>query len=277
MGGHLDRMNAHGTYVYCLVAAARRPSLRGSPKGLAGTGLVRLLALPPDAETSSRRVRLQQWLIVADAPLNMYGEAAINQKLSDLDWISRAAIAHEAVVESFIGASALLPMKLFTIFTSDERAVDHIRRQQSRIDATLKRVMNQSEWGVRVIIDRVKAAKAATAEKRRSGSRRPSGADYLMNKKAQRDAATELARRARGVVGDLYDELSAHAGDATRRTAAELPVQGGSLLIDAAFLVPRTKTARFQAAVARRARALAPQGYTLSLTGPWPPYSFMRE
>jgi hypothetical protein len=208
---------------------------------------------------------------VADAPLDLYGEDAINNKLNDLDWVSRAAVAHEAVVESFIDAAALLPMKLFTIFTSDERAIEHLSSHRTRIDATLKRVTNQIEWGVRVVIDRAKAAKAKPA------SRTPSGAAYLQGKKSQRDALTELATRARGIVADVYDELAAQAADATKRPAAELPVKGAPLLLDAAFLVPRTRSARFRAAVARRARVLEPHGYTVSLTGPWPPYNFMRE
>jgi gas vesicle protein GvpL/GvpF len=264
-------MNAPGTYVYCLVAAARKPSLGRAPKGLAGTGRLRLL------EVSGGRgsKRLRQWLVVADAPRDAYGEAAINARLGDLDWISRAAVAHEAVVETFINAAALLPMKLFTIFTSDERALEHIARERPRIDAALNRVTDRAEWGVRVVIDRARAAESAAARRRRTS--RSDGAEYLRIKKARRDAAAEVAARARGVVSELFDELSAQARDATRRPAADLPVQGGSLLLDAAFLVARGATSRFRSAVARRARALAPHGYAVSLTGPWPPYSFMRD
>ena len=54
----------------------------------------------------------------------------------------------------FIAAPAVVPMKLFTIFTSDARALDHIARERSRIDAVLKRVTNHLEWGVRVVLDR---------------------------------------------------------------------------------------------------------------------------
>src|SRR5947208_3620245 len=99
---------SRGTYVYCLVAAARRPALRRIPPGLPGTGPIRQLDLDKG-----------RWLVVADAPLDRYGEAAISRRLSDLEWVSRAAVAHEAVIESFIDTAALLPMKLFTIFSSD--------------------------------------------------------------------------------------------------------------------------------------------------------------
>src|SRR5438477_11305247 len=113
--------SATGTYVYCIVAAKRRPRVSRARRGLPGTRPVRLV----DVEAGV-------FLAVADAPLDRYGEAAIHKGLSDLDWVSRAAVAHESIVESFVGETAVLPMKLFTIFTSDERALDHIRGNRAR-------------------------------------------------------------------------------------------------------------------------------------------------
>src|SRR6185503_8411582 len=105
------------------------------------------------------------FMAVADAPLSRYGEAAINRGLKDLDWVSRVAVAHEAVVESFIKETAVLPMKLFTIFTSDDRAMAHVRAERHRIAAVAKRVANHQEWGVRVVLDRARAAAAASRKK----------------------------------------------------------------------------------------------------------------
>src|SRR3954466_11733089 len=104
------------TYVYGVLAAKRRPRLAAARRGLPGTGPVRLL----DAGGGL-------YVVAADAPLSRYNEAAINAGLSDLGWVSRAAMAHERVVETFSGEVAILPMKLFTIFTSDERALAHVR------------------------------------------------------------------------------------------------------------------------------------------------------
>jgi len=52
---------------------------------------------------------------------------------------------------------------------------------------------------------------------------------------------------------------------------------GGPLLLDAAFLVPRARARAFRAQAAREARALAKDGYGLTLTGPWPPYTFVQD
>jgi hypothetical protein len=252
------------TYVYCLVAAPRAPKLGRAAAGLPGAGPLRLLDVGDGL-----------YLVAADVPLARYGETAIRRGLSDLEWVSRAAVAHEAVVESFIDAPAVLPMKLLTIFNSDERAIAHVRTDRGRIDALVKRVANHHEWGVRVVLDRARALKAAAPS--RAGPTATSGVAYLTRKKAVRDASLELAERARESVAALYDRLSAKARAARRQAVSEMPVQGGPLLLDAAFLVPRSRSKTFHALAAREARALSRHGYGVTLTGPWPPYTFVQD
>jgi len=258
---------ATATYAFCVVASATKPRASRTRTPLSGMGPVRLLDIDRGF-----------YLAVADAPLDRYNEEAINRGLSDLDWVSRAAVAHEGIVESFGGASAVLPMKLFTLFTSDDRAIAHVRGERRRIAAAARRVAHHHEWGVRVIFEKARAAAeaASTTVSGQTGSDgHPSGIAYLTRKKAQRDARVERAEHARETVAALYDRLAAHATLARRKTPSELPVKGGPLLLDAAFLVPRTRTKSFQALASREAKSLARLGYGLSLTGPWPPYSFV--
>ena len=261
---------ATATYAFCVVANPTRPRLGRKTAGLPGMGPVRLL----DVDRGL-------FLAVADAPLEQYGEAQINRGLSDLDWVSRAAIAHEAAVESFIAESAVLPMKLFTIFTSDERALDYARGERQRLRAAAKRVANQQEWGVRVILDRARAVRARTATNRAEGRSAPeappSGIAYLTRKKAQRDASAELAEHARETIAALYDRLAARSSAAKRKASGELPVETGPLLLDAAFLVPRARSKSFQSLMARESKSLGRHGYGVTLTGPWPPYSFVQD
>ena len=257
-------MTARATYVYCVVAADRRPRVARVPPGLPGAGPVRILD-----------VQERLFIVVADLPLKRYNEQAISNGLSDLDWVSRVAVAHEAVVESFATATAVLPMKLFTIFTTDDRALAHVRAQRVRISALVKRVADQQEWGVRVILDGRRAA--APAAKRSRTNANDTGASYLTRKKAQRDASRELASRARETVSALFDRLAAKSGDARKRAASQLSATGGPLLLDAAFLVPRKRAALFKASAARESKALARDGYGLTLSGPWPPYSFVQD
>lgn len=258
-------MNA--TYVYCVVSAPRRPRVPAA-RGLPHSSAVRVLDVDHDL-----------YLVVADVPTKEYGEAAINRRLSNLEWVSRAAVAHEAVVESFAEADAVVPMKLFTIFTNDRRAVERVLGDRRRISSVIRRVARQQEFGIRVVLDRPAALRRRAAS-RRTDARTNStatGAGYLARKKAERDAAVELVEHARETVAALYDRLASRSRQAKRRSASELPGEGGPLLLDAAFLVPRARARAFRAQAAREARTLAKNGYGLTLTGPWPPYTFVQD
>ena len=161
------------TYVYCLVRSTRRPVLRvrgGMPAG----GRVRAL-----------EVEKGLWLIVSTVPASDYGEAALARGLQNMDWVGRQAMAHETVIERFLTARAVLPMQLFTMFTSDERAVEHIASSRARIVKVLARVERRVEWGVRLTWDE-QAARDAVERKHVSPRGRvkvASGVDYLARKR----------------------------------------------------------------------------------------------
>ncbi len=130
---------AKATYVYCAVQALRKPNLGRAPSGPPGLGTHRLL----DGGQGL-------WLVVADAPSARFGEASIQRGLHDLKWLSRCAVAHEAVVEYCLRARAVVPMKLFTIFESDFRALAEIgaeTRATRPLDAARG---GGREWGVRI-------------------------------------------------------------------------------------------------------------------------------
>jgi hypothetical protein len=266
VGTHVDELKTprnQGTYVYCVIAGAEPPSLARVPRGLPGTGAVRALSL-------DRRT----WVIVATAPLRLYGETVINRKLSDLDWVARVAVAHERVIESFVDAESLLPMKLLTIFAGDERALEHLRKDRRRLARLLARVAHHDEWGVRVAIDTVRPL---ASDGSRPAAPGPGGVAYLTRKKMQRDRSAELRVHARQVVARLYDRLAEASRSARRRPATDLPAVDRPLLLDAAFLVSRRRAKTFQSRVARERTLMMKQGYRLMLTGPWPAYTFVQE
>ncbi|HEY0512958.1 MAG TPA: GvpL/GvpF family gas vesicle protein [Thermoanaerobaculia bacterium] len=253
------------TYLYCLVRALATPSLSGAPPGLSRLSPPRALDLGGGL-----------WLIVASAPLPEYGSEEIQRRLSDLSWVSERALAHEAVVEHFAGSGAVLPMKLFTLFASDERALAHVGKNRERLDRGLDRVDGRVEWGVRVRLDDARARAVLAAEARTAGPQ-SSGKAFLLRKKLEQDASRELASRLRDEVDTAFAALAAEAAEAVRREPVASPESGGRLLLDAAFLVSVQRGAEFEAIVERCAARLGPRACDVTLTGPWPPYNFIEE
>ena len=256
------------TYVYCLVRSARRPSLRDVPPGMPGGREVRLLEIP-SSQPGRGGAGGREWLIVSTVPERVYGEAALGEGLRQIEWVAPRALAHEAVVEYFLSAPAVLPMQLFTMFKEDDRAVEHVVRDRRRIAAILKRIEHQVEWGLRLSWNPDMPGSSA----KRSAPR--SGADYLARKREQRDLAQARLKQARTQANRIYKAVSREATAAHRRTATEQAAPGSRLLLDAAFLVPARRATTFRAAVGRHARVLEGAGLAVSLTGPWPAYNFI--
>jgi hypothetical protein len=133
------------------------------------------------------------WLVVATVPVTQYGTAPIERRLQNLDWVSRCAMAHEAVVEDAARSGPVVPMKLFTLFSSDERAVAHIVRTRKKLARLFELVAGREEWGVRVSVDERVAARRR-AEGARPG-KTASGTGFLLRKKAREGCRTVGHRR----------------------------------------------------------------------------------
>jgi hypothetical protein len=255
------------TYAYCLIRSAKAPLLRDVPGAMPGASGVRALAAGDGL-----------WAVVSSVPASEYDESALARGLQDLDWVGRRGMAHEGVVEHFLSARAVLPMQLFTLFTSDERALDYIARERRRVDSILGRLDRQLEWGLRLSFDE-QAARAAVEQSHRSRRTRTrsteSGAAYLARKRDLFDVTRVQLTRAKTAADRLYRAMSREATESRRRTATEQATPGSRLLLDAAFLVPTSRAGAFRTALRHNARKLSGSGLVVSLTGPWPPYNFV--
>jgi hypothetical protein len=214
------------------------------------------------------------WLVAADAPLGRYGAAPIERGLRDLKWVSACAMGHESVVEHFARRATVIPMKLFTLFASDERALAHVQRTRRRLDRLIARVGGRQEWGVRLTLDEGRALRALAGA---SGpARAATGTGFLLKKQREHDARHRLQRGARAEAERLFARLVHLADDARHQTPAQ-GVAGLRVLLDAAFLVRAARATAFRAAVVQLGRRLGESGYRLTLSGPWPPYTFVAE
>jgi hypothetical protein len=179
----------------------------GAPAGLPGAGAPRLLPVAAGVH-----------LVVADVPLPEYSAAGIESRLEDLGWVSDRALAHESVVEHFAAHGDVLPLKLFTLFADDNRAVAELAADPGRVERLLDRVGGAEEWGVRVRFSRERARQGAAGDDAPA-----SGRDFLERKRRQRDAARGGAEEARAAAAAAHRRLAAAA-----REAVERPVPPGT-------------------------------------------------
>lgn len=241
-----------GTYVFCLFESASPTQLAGVPDGPRGLGPVRVL-----------RIDGRLWAAVADAPAGRFSEAAIRAALLSVEQVGTAALAHEAVVRFFFRRRAVIPLKMYTIYASDDRVVADLRLQAARLVRLLGRLAGRQEWGVTLAAGRTpRSAKEPAVP--------TSGREYLQ---ARRRAISNATRRSPSdAAGALMRALS--PGTVEQRLVDREPESGGPA-VAAAFLVDRARLPAWRKRMAGLRARLAPDGWKVSVTGPWPAYSFI--
>jgi Gas vesicle synthesis protein GvpL/GvpF len=246
-------------YVYAVVE--RRPSARkvarlpSMPHGDAP----RIVALDDDVS-----------VIVADVPASTYAAAALEARLGDLDWVAKCGAAHHSVADVLADSYVVLPFRLFTIFSTEQKALTTLRKARPRIRRALARVKGRKEWVLRIGRPARLQAGLPTDARHKNTERAKVGTDFLRAKADARKQEAERAARVKNDAVAVFETLRELADESTLR-----PVEPGTnLLVDAAFLVGTGRTSRFQQALKRAAAGLLRDGCQVSLTGPWPPYSF---
>jgi hypothetical protein len=245
------RVREH-VYVYCAVES--RPDalpVEGMPDG----GAPRAVALEPNVS-----------LIVSDVPSGIYNAASVEPRLADLDWVAMAGAAHHAVVDALAHAGhVVLPFRLFTIFSSQDTALDTFTAALPAMRRAFERVRGRQEWVLRIGKPDPARAGAPPAD-----GAAASGTGFLRAKAEARREALARAERVRHDAQASFDAVAELADAATAR-----PVDpSGSLLCDGAFLVRPSRVDALRDALTRSAELLLKEGCPVSLTGPWPPYSF---
>ena len=242
-------------YVFCIVECSGQPSLPDGLPTLPSGGVPRALVLAPGV-----------WLAVADVPLNEYSKSAIEQCLQDLDCVSMRAVAHEATIAGFFQRWPVIPLKLFTIFANEQRALAHVRRRLAHVRRLLSGVRHREEWGIRLTIQPGELPAAPPAYIAGSGR------DYLEAKKIRRRQSTRASGVAHKEASRALSSLSKMAERTRRQKAVGI---GSETVLQAAFLVSSRRANAWKARARTLGLQLAKRGCRIEITGPWPPYNFV--
>ena len=217
--------------------------------------------------------------IVSAVPPEEFDTAVLNERVRDLSWLAPRAATNQAVNERlFALADAVLPLSFGTVFRDSEGVERLLRAEGQPLRDRVDRLRGQAEWVVTVQRDAATALAAVdqhspelVALRDQLASAAP-GRAYLLRRQLEQTRRTALARADDGATRQVLTILAATASAVYRE---DVPAAAaGETLARVSFLVPRTDEERWQTTVAQLAAAWAEQGYTIRVTGPWPPYRF---
>ncbi|HWD02890.1 MAG TPA: GvpL/GvpF family gas vesicle protein [Amycolatopsis sp.] len=209
--------------------------------------------------------------VVGDVPLASFGEEPLRRNLEDLDWLARVARAHDAVIMALTGAQPVVPIRLATVYHDDAAVRAVVERRAGDFRRTLEHVTGRVEWGVKAFLKAEPEPAGAVA--RGEGA----GRAYLARRRSALASREERQQRAAADVGRVHATLSELAVDVRTHPPQSRALAGdnGPMVLNGAYLVDAAETARFAEAV--QACDRESDLLSVSLTGPWPPYSFAAQ
>jgi hypothetical protein len=212
--------------------------------------------------------------LVSTVDLGEFGEAALRRNLEDLGWLEATARAHNAVAADAAAHAVTLPMRLLTVYRSDERVREALRRRGAEFAAALSRITGRTEWGVKVYAQPWEFM-ASDAGAEDTGTAHP-GTSYLLRRRAERHTEEEARRAAMCRANEVDLQISDIAAMRHVHPPQNPQLSGheGWMVLNASYLIDDERVAELRAAVARLGEL---RGISLELSGPWAPYSFAAE
>ncbi|TWG90178.1 gas vesicle protein GvpL/GvpF [Nocardioides sp. J9] len=205
--------------------------------------------------------------VVSTVPMAEFGEEPLRRHLEDIGWLEDTVRIHDDVVRTVASRVPTAPMRLATICFDDDAVRARLREWYVDLLHVLDRIEGCAEWSVKVVS---LPAEEAVEE------REPvlTGADYLRRKKAQAEQRSTREESAAEVARDVHEALVLLSRASRMLPAQDPRLSGhrGTMVLNAAYLVPEEEQAAFAALVERLGAGDA--RVVVDGRGPWPPYSF---
>ena len=221
-------------------------------------------------------------LAASEVDPSVYGAGALEERLGDLAWVGARGVEHEKVVTWFADHATIVPVRLFTLFSTEESLLEEAHRRGDDISASLRRFRDVREWDLKVSFEVATLSRhlselsdeAAKMDEEIEAA--APGRRYLLERKREELTRREAPAAARRRAGRLLEALRPLAEAVTE---LDIPSnrEGLPVVLDAALLVHRDRVEDLRVRVAEQASELDAIGIRAQLTGPWAPYRFVSE
>jgi hypothetical protein len=186
-------------------------------------------------------------------------------------------VAHQRVVEAAREVDTVLPVRFGVILKNEEGIKKLLAGSYKDYKAKLASLRGKDEIGIKVLLNKASLKKikeqAEQSEeirkmKQEISSAKP-GASYFLKMRLEDAMKNETLMTIDKLVGEINNSL---AGSAVDRRLLKNDV--GEIVLNAAYLVDKSKTGAFDAKVKELRERFEKEGVTLHRSGPWAPYSF---
>src|SRR5688572_7098115 len=206
-----------------------------------------------------------------------FSQEAMDRRAGDLEWLGSIGYRHQAVVADLMRRTTIVPLRAFTLFSSEESLGKYLDDNAGQLTRTLGRLDGKQEWTLRIEFDAQIWSSALTnrvqtlRDLNEQIATAAPGKAFLLKKKLDEERKNAsrngeeslLAEIQRAVLEKLRSEVVAESREQREGAFPQINV-----------LVNRDEEAILQELHRELNDKYGGEGVTLSISGPWPPYTF---
>jgi hypothetical protein len=208
-----------------------------------------------------------------------FSQEVIDRRAGDLEWLGAIGYRHQDVVAELMKRTAIVPLRAFTLFSSEEALRSYLHEHADALKKALERLDGKQEWTLQVefepsrwsesLASRVDSLRALQSEIESAAP----GKAFLLRKKLE----DEKKRSSKEAEQQVVAEIEGLVLEKLRcETVAETRERRDGAFPQINVLIDRDEESVLQELQTMLAERYAAEGVTLGLTGPWPPYTFAR-
>jgi Gas vesicle synthesis protein GvpL/GvpF len=207
-----------------------------------------------------------------------FSQEVIDRRAGDLEWLGAIGYRHQDAIASLMRSTAVIPLRAFTLFSSEEALRAYLHENSDALGKSLDRLDGKQEWTLRVEFEPQKWSESLVGrvdslrELQQQIESSAPGKAFLLKKKLD----DERKRASAAAEKDVVAEIERHVLDKLRcETLAESRERRDGAFPQINVLINRDEEAQLQELHAELTDRYGASGVTLALTGPWPPYTFV--
>jgi hypothetical protein len=206
-----------------------------------------------------------------------FSQEVIDRRAGDLEWLGAIGYRHQAVMADLMKRTSIVPLRAFTLFSSEEAVRAYLTEHRELLAKTLERLDGKQEWTLRIELEPARWSEALTGrvaalrELQAEIAAASPGKAFLLRKKLddEKKRASHVAEDE--LVGEIEQAVMGKLGC---ETVAESRQRRDGAFPQINVLLNRDEESVLQELREELTARYQDEGVTLALSGPWPPYTF---
>lgn len=236
------------------------------------------------AVVSNSRLNLDNIILISYKDLTLIGkminisdfQKELQEVLKNPETMELVLTEHQGFLDRLMRKTTVIPFQFGTVLKNKDGAVSLLKSSYEKFKDLLKKFKGRQEWGVRVFADLKKFRASLIQTNQENTKKSTSGTAYLLKKKQEEEAEKATNERLASCSEDILNSLKELAFECKVTKSSQRFSEKGELLISVfAFLLPKSKTGKFNQKLAKLGKKYRELGLRLISSGPWPAYNFV--